>query len=514
MLRRRLRNYIERILDENSQQNLDVIVQARRPDAQIRSIATQAALAMRERMYSRSARELTPPSKSKQDALSRMSLAEVKADIVNMRSSMVARSALAQSQGQSREAISRAGDDAIEKVLKETPLSKAAEKALASGRTLSKLRIANSVVARLDRNELAALRAEDQAIESVFPNLRIKLPTYARGASLPTTVTDNRTSAYGIDATGAMSVWGAYGSRGQGIKVAVLDSGIDPHHPDLAGKIAGFAEFDENGNEIPDASPHDTDDHGTHVAGTIVGGDASGSYIGMAPDANVLAGLVLPGGSGTIAQIIGGMEWAVEQGADVINMSLGSLTTEAEVPSAFTLAIVNSLLAGVPVVVAIGNDGAQTTGDPGNDLFAFAVGASDTSDKIAGFSGGRTHLITESDFIDPEALPLPYMKPDISAPGVEIMSSIPGEEEYAPSSGTSMAAPHVAGAIALLLGNTSIRDQSSGPDRTFLIRDLLTSSVEELGENGQDQRFGFGRLNILRAIGMARELGFAPTGNV
>jgi len=216
--------------------------------------------------------------------------------------------------------------------------------------------------------------------------------------------------------------------------------------------------------------------------------------------------LVLPDG-GSVAQIIAGMQWAVEQGADVINMSLGGLTMEAEVPSIFTVAIVNALLAGVPVVVAIGNDGAQTTGDPGNDLFAFAVGASDSVDQIAGFSGGRTHLLTESVIVD--SLPLPYMKPDISAPGVEIVSSVPGGG-YAAFNGTSMATPHVAGAVALLLANTSIKDRVSGPDRAFLIQDLLTSSVEELGENGQDQRFGFGRLNVLRAIGMARELGFAP----
>ena len=154
----------------------------------------------------------------------------------------------------------------------------------------------------------------------------------------------------------------------------MLDTGVDANHPDLTGKLAGFAEFDGAGNEVAGAPAHDAGEHGTHVTGTILGGNDNGSFIGMAPDAQVLAGLVLPDG-GSIAQIIAGMQWAIDQGADVINMSLGGLTTETEVPSFFTVAIVNALLAGVPVVTAIGNDGAQTTGDPGNDLFSFSVGA-------------------------------------------------------------------------------------------------------------------------------------------
>jgi len=188
-------------------------------------------------------------------------------------------------------------------------------------------------------------------------------------------------------------------------------------------------------------------------------------------------------------------------------MSLGGLTMDPETPSTYTEAILTCLRAGIPVVTAIGNEGSQTTGSPGNDIFAFSVGATDYLDHAAGFSGGRTQILRKSQYIAPENLPLPYSKPEVSAPGVAIQSCVPGSK-YEAFNGTSMAKPHVAGAIALLLSNTSILQTTKAAERGFLIQDLLTGSVEELGESGQNHRFGFGRIDILRAIGFARELGY------
>jgi len=272
--------------------------------------------------------------------------------------------------------------------------------------------------------------------------------------------------------------------------------------------VVDWAEFDANGEEVPDSQPHDTAQHGTHVAGTIAGGRASGRWIGMAPHAKLAVAIALDGAKGgTDAQVLAGIDWAVERGVDVLNMSLGGMTLGPDVPSTYTEAILTSLRAGIPVVTAIGNDGQQITGSPGNDLLSFSVGATDYRDCAAAFSGGRTHFIRESSFVSPENLPLVYSKPEISAPGVAVYSSVPGDK-WAAFNGTSMATPHVAGAMALLLSATSIKKRVAPTNRAFLIQDLLTGSVEELGEIGQDHRFGFGRLDILQAIGFAREKGF------
>ena len=111
-------------------------------------------------------------------------------------------------------------------------------------------------------------------------------------------------------------------------------------------------------------------------------------------------------------------------------------------------------------------------------------------------------MLFESEFLNPDILPLPYIKPDVSAPGVSVVSSIPGGK-WDTFSGTSMATPHVCGAIALLLSATNIRQRVSGAELTFLIQELLTGSVEDVGESGQDSRFGFGRIDVLRAIDFA-----------
>jgi subtilisin family serine protease len=311
-------------------------------------------------------------------------------------------------------------------------------------------------------------------------------------------------------------VWGAYGARGAGVKVAVLDTGFDPAHPDLKGKLAGFAEFDEHGRVVAGMDTvdkaYDDGTHGTHVAGTVVGGNASGRWVGMAPEAKILSGLVLKGGVGTSEQILAGMQWAVDQGADVISMSLGGLDMNPDVFDTYTLAILNASRLGIPVVAAIGNEGAGTSGAPGNDLFAFTVGATDVDDRAAGFSGGRTQIVRQSRYIPPDYLPLPFTKPDVTAPGVDVYSAVPGGgwDTY---SGSSMATPHVAGALALLLskppagGVATLRDLE-GRKRVDVLQQLLTSSVKELGEAGQDHRFGFGRLDVLRAYGYGVDLGY------
>lgn len=369
-----------------------------------------------------------------------------------------------------------------------------------------------SVVLSMSKDDLYNLSRSSSSdaslIRGIYPNRPLRIPRIIETKSLPQAIVEERASSWGVSRIGALSAWGAYEARGKGVKVALLDTGVDATHPDLDGKVTAWSEFDSEGEKIFGSVPHDTDQHGTHCAGTIVGGNTSGAWIGVAPEAELLAALVLNGDKGgTPAQVLAGMQWAIDNDVDVISMSLGSLTLELEAPGPYTEALLTALLLGIPIVTAIGNEGSQTTGSPGNDYFAFSVGATDFWDRPAGFSGGRTHMVRQSAFLNPMDLPLVYSKPELSAPGVAIRSSVT-KGKWASFNGTSMAAPHVAGAIALLLSATEIKNKVPREERAFLLQDLLTGSVEELGESGQDHRFGFGRVDVLKAIGFAKELGY------
>jgi Subtilase family len=365
----------------------------------------------------------------------------------------------------------------------------------------------------MHKDDLNKIYTEFPDIQDIHLNRTIKIPRLVESKSLPSTILDNKASSWGIQAINALAAWGAYGAKGKGVTIGLLDTGVDFDHPDLKGKMAAWAEFDVDGRPVAGSKPHDSDQHGTHCAGTIVGGNASGKWIGVAPEAKLAAALVLKGGAGSDAQILAGLQWAIEQKVDIISMSLGGLTFDVETPSTYSTAIVTALMAGIPVVAAIGNEGPQTTGEPGNDYFAFSVGATDHRDLPAGFSGGRTHLITQSNYIPARNLPLPYFKPEVSAPGVAVLSSIPcrskdPENWYATFNGTSMATPHVAGAMALLLSATNNFAKVPADQRGFLIREFIASAVEELGESGWNNRYGYGRIDVLRAIGFAKEQGY------
>ncbi|RPI28688.1 MAG: DUF11 domain-containing protein [Acidobacteria bacterium] len=234
------------------------------------------------------------------------------------------------------------------------------------------------------------------------------------------------------------------GLTGQGITVAVVDSGVDYTHPDLgAGFGPGFKVVGGYDAYNKDEDPMDDYGHGTHVAGIIA---ANGGVRGVAPDARILAVKVLgAGGSGAWSAVIAGVEWAVKNGAQVINMSLGGVGTPDDPVSQ---AVDSAVEAGVLVVVAAGNSGPAfyTLGSPGMARQALTVGAVDTSDKLARFSSRGPAPDTFQ------------IKPEIVAPGVGIRSTVPrgscggcDPSGYRRANGTSMASPHVAGAAALLL---------------------------------------------------------------
>lgn len=238
---------------------------------------------------------------------------------------------------------------------------------------------------------------------------------------------------YGLFNTKANSAWDiARGSRNQ--EIAVLDTGVDYNHPELSSKtIRGYDFVDR------DYTPMDQNGHGTHVAGIAAAETNNGIGIaGMAPNTNVLAVRVLDAnGSGTLANIANGIIYAADNGAEVINLSLGCDCNTITLQNAVNYAWNK----GTVIVAAAGNDGVSTTFEPASYANVIAVGATDRNDRKASFSNYGTWV-------------------DVMAPGVDIASTYPNNR-YVYLSGTSMASPHVAGLAALLTGqgknNTQVR---------------------------------------------------------
>jgi hypothetical protein len=287
------------------------------------------------------------------------------------------------------------------------------------------------------------------------------------------------TLAESVPQIGAPTMWKA-GYTGKGVKVAVLDTGVDQTHPDLKGVETAQKNFSNS----PDSK--DRFGHGTHVASTLAGSGAKsgGRHKGVAPGVKLLDGKVLgDDGFGTTSDIVAGMQWAVDQGAQVVNMSLGAPDTPGVDPKE---AAVARLSGKALFVVAAGNsgDGPRTLGSPGSAPAALTVGAVDKQDRIADFSSRGPNL---------DGTP----KPDITGPGVDITAALtrqsesPPSENYVAYSGTSMAAPHVAGAAALVLqqhpGWTGAR-----------LKSLLTGSAEPNPLLNAHQQ-GAGRVNLERA---------------
>ncbi|MCS0825514.1 S8 family serine peptidase [Cytobacillus firmus] len=237
---------------------------------------------------------------------------------------------------------------------------------------------------------------------------------------------------------GAPSAWES-GYDGTGVKVAVLDTGIDPEHPDIAGQL------DEAVSFVPGEEVTDMHAHGTHVASTVLGtGEASeGRNQGVAPGSRLLVGKVLSNeGFGQDSWIIDGMEWAAEN-AKIVNMSLGS-SEPSDGTDPMAQAVNNlSKETGSLFVIAAGNTGSEGIGSPGAADDALTVGAVDKSDNLAWFSSKGPSFGSSG------------LKPDLTAPGVGIMAARSqytnqGSGSYMSMDGTSMATPHVAGAAALL----------------------------------------------------------------
>ncbi|WP_329033914.1 S8 family serine peptidase [Streptomyces sp. NBC_00178] len=315
-------------------------------------------------------------------------------------------------------------------------------------------------------------------------------PTLAHG--IAKVWLDGKVEAALADSTGqigAPEVWAA-GNTGKGVDVAVLDTGVDSGHPDLVDRIKSAVSF------VPDESVFDDYvGHGTHVASTVAGTGAAsdGREKGVAPGAVLHIGKVLAttcdvggcGAQGKESWILAGMEWAArDRHAKIINMSLGGAPSSGDDPMSQA---VNRLSAetGALFVISAGNSGAPSTvGSPGAADAALTVGAVNASDQLAGFSSQGPRA---GDY---------GLKPELTAPGVDVLAArshlSEGDGLYRTMSGTSMAAPHVAGAAALLA--------AAHPDWTgSMLKDALISTAAPTPKYTPYEA-GAGRLDVAAAV--------------
>ncbi|MFC0015454.1 MULTISPECIES: S8 family peptidase [Allobacillus] len=257
------------------------------------------------------------------------------------------------------------------------------------------------------------------------------------------------------------------GFSGDGVKVAVLDTGIDRSHSDL-NVAGGFSAYDSGANADP---YNDGSGHGTHVAGTIAAQDNNLGVLGVTPNVELYAVKVLDNqGSGTYADIAEGIEWAIQNNMDVINMSLGGSSSSSILKEYSDLAYDSGIL----VVAAAGNEGSflwfDTVGYPAAYDSVVAVAAVDENNQRGSFSSVGSQV-------------------ELSAPGVQILSTVPGNG-YDSYNGTSMASPHVAGVAAQVW-------QAKPGLSNVQLRQLLRDTAEPLGAQ---REYGYGLVQSMDAI--------------
>mmetsp|Transcript_49355 Transcript_49355/g.119700 ORF Transcript_49355/g.119700 Transcript_49355/m.119700 type:complete len:891 (+) Transcript_49355:617-3289(+) len=276
---------------------------------------------------------------------------------------------------------------------------------------------------------------------------------------------------YGVSLIDADSFWTAKNNKGSGAKVCIIDTGIRDDHEDFAGStISGSS------NSRTVVTPYNVDQngHGTHVAGTVAAKDNGTGIVGVAPDAELYIVRVFSGQNAvfTASSLTAAMEECKRGGVDVVNMSLGGASS-----STFERNKINQLVnQGIHVVAASGNsgNGANPVEYPASYDTVISVGAVDRNEEIAGFSTHNSQV-------------------DVSAPGVDIQGpTSQSRSSYAYYSGTSMASPHVAGAVALLVSKYPNKSRSE-------IRQALESTAKDFGVCGPDRLFGNGLVNVLDA---------------
>ncbi len=365
------------------------------------------------------------------------------------------------------------------------------------GNRVRDLWIARAISADVPARAIARLARRPQVA-------RIRLDTPVVGPTPQ--LAPSSPSEWNVDKLGAPSLW-QLGYDGTGMVVGILDSGVDPGHADLASRWRSGAGgwFDPFGEHT---SPADISGHGTSVASVILGGDATGSSIGVAPGARWIAGRIFDdNGVGTLSSIHLGFQWlldpdlnpATDDAPSIVNNSWSLLGSEGTCVTEFIDDIETLRSAGIVPVFAAGNTGPSLGSDvsPANNPGAIAVAASDRNDAVAGFSGRGPSSCGGEHY------------PSITAPGIDIKAAdlsfggvIP--DAYTYLNGTSFATPHVSGALAILRQAFP----ELGVDEATA---LLTGSATDLGATGPDSSYGFGRIDVRAAFDLAIAQGHTPT---
>ncbi|MFI8453653.1 S8 family serine peptidase [Streptomyces erythrochromogenes] len=354
--------------------------------------------------------------------------------------------------------------------------------------------------------KLAGTLAQRPEVARIDADDKVDLPKPAEGKR-EKAVAD--AVEWNIDRIKAPQVWDQIGVRGEGIVVANIDSGVDHTHPAVAGQYRGknadgsyshaYNWFDPAG-VCAGAAPCDNNDHGTHTMGTMVGDDGGANKIGVAPGAKWIAAKGCESNSCSEASLLASGQWIVaptdlngqnprpDLAPHIVNNSWGGTGGD----SWYQQIVDTWRAAGIFPAFSNGNagPGCSTSGSPGDYASSYSSGAFDINNAIASFSSRG-------------AGPGGIVKPNISAPGVNVRSSVPGGA-YEAFSGTSMASPHTAAAVALLWSAAPALEGDIAQTESLLDGTALDTDSSQCGGNAADNNvFGEGRLDVLAAVNAA-----------
>ena len=350
----------------------------------------------------------------------------------------------------------------------------------AGGKIFRDHRLINAVSAELSEVSVSALK-KDPHVAYIEAD---KVITVVEPVLVTSSTDQELLDSWGVKRIGA-DMAAMKGIKGAGINVAILDTGIDSNHPDLKDNYKGGYNFVYDNNDPYDDSRYG---HGTHLAGIIAARDNGTGVVGVAPEASIYALKVLNGGlMGTTTDILAGIEWAITNKMNVINMSFGAQMDSL----AFRDACDAAFKAGIVLVAAAGNFNQPIVDNPAGFDPVIAVSATAQDDTKALFSNYGA-------------------KVELSAPGLAVMSTVPGGG-YGLMSGTSQATPHVTG-VAALIFSSGIEDENGDGSLADEVKQRLVATATDLGDPGRDAYFGYGLVNAVKAVDVSRHYTVTRTG--